>query len=133
MMISNRDDLSDEGAHAILKDDNEARIFAIKERTNGQVTLEGAFDSLRATTYLKHLALDAGILDRADFDFEGQRAKQLDQIEKDLTQQEKEWEKQRAAAEHAQNMARLQGIQSNGVRGHVPPGGQVLPISRPTK
>ena len=105
------DDLPDtppspEDAHAFLKDDNERRVAEMKDRTGGKVNLDGAFDSLRATVYLKHLCLEMGVLDRADFDFEGQRSTQLDTIEAEVTQHE---EKMKAALAQAKLMGDMPG------------------------
>jgi len=95
-----------EDDHAFLKDDNERRVREMKERTDGKVNLDGAFDSLRATTYLKHLCVEMGVLDRADFDFEGQRSVQLDKIEAEVTEHE---EKMRAALAQAKLMGNMPG------------------------
>jgi hypothetical protein len=91
-----------EAAHHFLKDDNNRRVEALKVATNGKVILDGAFESMKATTYLKHILLDLGVLDRADLDFEGQRSQALDQIEKEVAEHQ-------AQLEAAQRMAVLQG------------------------
>lgn len=103
------DDAGDGSRHALLKDDNERRTFEIEQRSGGQIKLEHAFDAVRAVTYLKHVLLDLGVLDRADFDFEGQRSALLDKVEEELTAF-------KAAKETALAHARLTG-DPNGAAG----------------
>jgi hypothetical protein len=91
-----------EEAHHFLKDDNERRCTELLERTQGRINLNGAWESMRATTYLKHLCVEMGVLDRADLDFEGQRSTALDKIEEEVTQHE-------AALAKAQAQAKLMG------------------------
>jgi hypothetical protein len=71
-------------AHGFLKDDNERRIEALKVRTDGKLQMDQAWTMLRIETYLKHIALDYGILERADLDFESKRSTMLDKIESEV-------------------------------------------------
>lgn len=87
-----------EEAHHFLKSDNDRRIHELVKRTQGRINLEGAFESMRATTYLKHLCVEMGVLDRADLDFEGQRCTALDKIESEVTDHEQALEKAKAQA-----------------------------------
>jgi hypothetical protein len=96
-----------EEAHHFLKDDNERRCQELKERTEGKIQLDGAFTMMRIETYLKHLLLDNGILDRADLDYEGQRSTMLDKIEAEVTEHE---EKMQRALAQAKLMGNTRGF-----------------------
>jgi hypothetical protein len=107
------DDPPDRLHHEHLKDDNERRIRDIAEHTQGQVKLDHAFDTVKLVTYIKHLLLDAGLLDRADFDYEGQRSKLLDITEREIA----EFEKKAAEAMRLQKL----GIAPPGMPGQAGP------------
>lgn len=94
MKLDDVDLPSEEAAHHILKDDNEARIEALKQRTGGQIQLDGAFTMMQLATYVKHLCVEMGILDRADLDYENQRSQALDRVVAEVDERE---EKMRAA------------------------------------
>jgi len=98
---------SAEQAHHFLKDDNDRRVEELKIRTQGKVVLDGAFESMKATTYLKHILLDLGVLDRADLDFEGQKSKALDKIEQEVAEHQKQLE---AAQRQAMLMGQGPGV-----------------------
>jgi hypothetical protein len=74
--------MGDEEAHHFLMDENERRVRALFKASAGTVDLENAFDFQKIATYVTHIALDLGILDRADLDFQGRKATMLDEIER---------------------------------------------------
>lgn len=86
--------MSDEEAHHFLMDENERRVHALFKASAGAVDLENAFDFTKIAVYVTHIALDLGILDRADLHFQGVKANMLDEIEKqyDEAMREKETE-----------------------------------------
>jgi hypothetical protein len=70
-----------EEAAAVLYRSNEARVKELEETTNGQVSLENAFDALKMIVLLEHIARATGCFEPAAFVFEAKRAEMLTKIE----------------------------------------------------
>ena len=107
----------------LLRESNEVRIRDLEAKTNGQASLENAFDALKMLVLLEHISLELGVKDGAELDFEGRRAEMLTKIETQYAQM-------LAAREAAERQARLAGGPV-GRRAGVPlrpgPGGIVVP------
>jgi hypothetical protein len=78
--------MSDNEAWEFLVAENGRRVDGFNEATGGRVDLTDAFDLLKIKVYMTHICLDLGILERADLDFQGQKAMRLDAIETAYTQ-----------------------------------------------
>ena len=69
-----------------LREDNRNRVAALEARTNGQQSLDNAFDALRILTFVEHIAERVQCLDEAELDFETKRADMLCDIEERFEQ-----------------------------------------------
>lgn len=65
----------------LLHDSNEGRVRDLEAKSNGQASLENAFDALKMIVMLEHLVAWADIGDATYLDFEGRRAKMIGDIE----------------------------------------------------
>lgn len=106
-----------------IHESNEIRVRDLEAKSGGQASLENAFDALKMLVLLEHVAVELGVIDRANLDFEGRRADMLSKIET-------QYEQMLKARDMAERQARLAGGPV-GRRAGTPmrpgPGGIVVP------
>ena len=64
-----------------LRESNENRVAALEAKTNGQQSLDNAFDALRILTFVEQIAVTVQCVDEAELAFETKRADMLCDIE----------------------------------------------------
>lgn len=78
---------SDAGLLAALKAGNDEREAKLVKESKGLV-MPGDTRGKRMMIYLHHLLIEAGVLERAELDYETQRSERLDEVEKEWKEQD---------------------------------------------